>query len=114
MKLLFVALSIFFSQSVYANSLECGMLEQSRYVQAIDAFNVGELSMSGVEVTHLTLIKSEFRCGKMEKIQFCYEAQNSAQFIVNRFKEEARAGQRTPKEVLEAMAEVSRLKAVCR
>ncbi len=72
---------------------------QKNYVQAIDRFNVGEVTRTDVAAAQLLSLKARLDAKEMIKIQYCYEAPEVAEILVAGMQEESRLGMREPAEV---------------
>lgn len=113
MKFAFLLLALSFSVPAFATSPVCGAPEKARYIQAIDRYNVGETTSTDVVEAQLYSLSTDEACGKVSKLQYCFEAPRLARDVVANVKAEITVGQRTNEDLRRAEKSVELITNFC-
>lgn len=83
------------------------------YVQINGRFGVGEVTRTDVAIAELAKLQARFDCGRITKAEYCTPAMTAVLALINGTREEANAGQRTVKEIVEAVERGFEIRNVC-
>lgn len=83
------------------------------YENVVDRFNVGEVTRTDVELAHKYLLDMQYFAGDLDKAAYCSAATDAQNLVLQGMEEEARVGQRTVEEVLQAKRDLSALNITC-
>ena len=99
--------------SSFAATPDCGKAELNNYLIAISQFENGVMTRTDVETARLANTQAAFDCKLIEKLQFCYEAPESADAILAGIEQGVNSGQRSEGDVVAAQAVVTKLTNFC-
>jgi hypothetical protein len=108
MKSLFIVLAMFTSLSATAGGWDPQICTDRVYNYewlrnlTQDRFNVGEVTRIDVAAAELALLKAQYECGRIGIALYCGASKQQATYYRDGVVEEARVGQRTSLEVIEA------------
>lgn len=101
------------SSPAFAYDPDCSKAELEAYQRSLPYFKIGAITRFDLENARLNFIKSEFACRNIDKMQYCYEALQSTQMMLNWMKEEQQLGVYNTLDVTSEQDRVTQLEKFC-
>lgn len=87
--------------------------EESLATLTLDRANRGEATRTDVALADLNLLEARFQCRDIRIVPFCSKAESLVKVIITGINEEARVGQRSTQDIVNAQATGRRIQKIC-